>query len=110
MRLTTSCDYKASFDMESANSPIYLQGTSSLGYSRKNYRFILIDNNGQEYYHEMFPGNALPESTYTCKCDYVDSSMACNVSLCKIANDTLYGRGFTVAQRDNPMRRTATYG
>lgn len=43
-------------------------------------------------------------------CDYVDSSMACNVSLCKIANDTLYGRGFTVAQRDNPMRRTATYG
>ena len=58
----------------------------------------------------MFPGNALPESTYTCKCDYVDSSMACNVSLCKIANDTLYGRGFTVAQRDNPMRRTATYG
>ena len=43
-------------------------------------------------------------------CDYVDSSMACNVSLCKIANDTLYGRGFTVAQRDNPMRRTCTYG
>ena len=59
--------YGASFDMESANSPIYLQGTSSLGYSRKNYRFILIDNNGQEYYHEMFPGNALPESTYTMK-------------------------------------------
>lgn len=102
--------YGASFDMESANSPIYLQGTSSLGYSRKNYRFILIDNNGQEYFHEMFPGNALPESTYTCKCDYVDSSMACNVTLCKIANDTLYGRGFTIAQRDNPMRRTATYG
>ena len=43
-------------------------------------------------------------------CDYVDSSMACNVTLCKIANDTLYGRGFTVAQRDNPMRRTSIYG
>ena len=43
-------------------------------------------------------------------CDYVDSSMSCNVTLCKIANDTLYGRGFTIAQRDNPMRRTATYG
>ena len=102
--------YGASFDLESANSPIYLQGTSSLGYARKNYRFILIDNNGQEYFHEMFPGNALPESTYTAKCDYVDSSMACNVTLCKIANDTLYGPGFTVAQRDNPSRRTATYG
>ena len=102
--------YGASFDLESANSPIYLQGTSSLGYSRKNYRFILIDNNGQQYFHEMFPGNALPESTYTAKCDYVDSSMACNVSLCKIANDTLYGPNFTDAQRDNPRRRTATYG
>ena len=102
--------YGASFDLESANSPIYLQGTSSLGYARKNYRFILIDNNGQEYFHEMFPGNALPESTYTVKCDYVDSSMTCNVTLCKIANDTLYGPGFTVAQKDNPARRTATYG
>lgn len=102
--------YGASFDLESSNSPIYLQGTSSLGYSRKNYRFILIDNNGQQYFHEMFPGNALPESTYTAKCDYVDSSMACNVSLCKIANDTLYGPNFTDAQRDNPRRRTATYG
>ena len=102
--------YGASFDLESANSPIYLQGTSSLGYSRKNYRFILIDNNGQQYYHDMFPGNALPESTYTAKCDYVDSSMTCNVTLCKIANDTLYGPGFTDAQRDNPRRRTATYG
>lgn len=102
--------YGASFDLESANSPIYLQGTSSLGYSRKNYRFVLIDNNGQQYYHEMFPGNALPESTYTAKCDYVDSSMTCNVSLCKIANDTLYGPSFTDAQRDNPRRRTATYG
>lgn len=102
--------YGASFDLESSNSPIYLQGTSSLGYSRKNYRFILIDNNGQQYFHEMFPGNALPESTYTAKCDYVDSSMACNVSLCKIANDTLYGPNFTDAQRDNHRRRTATYG
>ena len=102
--------YGASFDLESSNSPIYLQGTSSLGYSRKNYRFILIDNNGQQYYHEMFPGNALPESTYTAKCDYVDSSMTCNVTLCKIANDTLYGPSFTDAQRDNPRRRTATYG
>ena len=102
--------YGASFDLESANSPIYLQGTSSLGYSRKNYRFVLIDNNGQQYFHEMFPGNALPESTYTAKCDYVDSSLTCNVTLCKIANDTLYGPNFTDAQRDNPKRRTATYG
>lgn len=107
---TDSSLYGESFDLESSNSPIYLQGTSSLGYSRKNYRFILVDSNGQEYFHEMFPNNALPESTYTMKCDYVDSSMSCNVSLCKIANDTLYGKNFTIAQRDNPKRRTATYG
>lgn len=107
---TDSSLYGESFDLESSNSPIYLQGTSSLGYSRKNFRFILVDSNGQEYFHEMFPNNALPESTYTLKCDYVDSSMSCNVTLCKIANDTLYGKNFTVAQRDNPKRRTATYG
>ena len=43
-------------------------------------------------------------------CDYVDSSLTCNVTLCKIANDTLYGPSFTDAQKDNPKRRTATYG
>ena len=102
--------YGSSFDMESANSPIYLQGTSSLGYARKNYRFVLIDSNGQEYFHDMFPGNSLPESTYTTKCDYVDSSMSVNVSLCKIANDTVYGKNFTIAQKNNSGRRTATMG
>lgn len=102
--------YGASFDMESANSPFYLQGTSSLGYARKNYRFVLIDGNGKEYFHEMFPGNAKSESTYTMKCDYVDSSMCCNLCIAKIANDAVYGPNFTIAQKNDPSRRTSIYG
>ena len=43
-------------------------------------------------------------------CDYVDSSMSVNVSLCKIANDTVYGKNFTIAQKNNSGRRTATMG
>ena len=105
-----SSKYGESFDMESSNSPFYLQGTSSLGYTRKNYRFVLIDSNGKEYYHEMYPGNALPESTYTCKCDYVDSSMCSNVCLAKIANDCIYPAGFTPAQKADPKRRVSIYG
>lgn len=102
--------YGESFDMESSNSPFYLQGTSSLGYTRKNYRFVLIDSNGKEYYHEMYPGNALAESTYTCKCDYVDSSMCSNVCLAKIANDCIYPASFTPAQKANAKRRVSIYG
>ena len=101
--------YGESFDMESSNTPIYLQGTSSLGYSRKNYRFVLMDSNGKEFFHALSP-NVMAESTFTLKCDYVDSSMTSNVCLCQIANDAVYGKGFTPAQKDNADRRTAIYG
>ena len=43
-------------------------------------------------------------------CDYVDSSMCSNVCLSQIANDCVYGPGFTPAQKDNMERRTAIYG
>jgi hypothetical protein len=36
--------------------------------------------------------------------------MSVNVSLCKIANDAVYGKNFTIAQKNNSARRTATYG
>ena len=101
--------YGESFDMESLNTPFYLQGTSSLGYSRKNYRFVLYDSNGKEFFHKLHP-DVLAESTFTLKCDYVDSSMCSNVCLSQIANDCVYGKGFTPAQKDDMQRRTAIYG
>lgn len=104
-----SAKYGESFDMESSNTPFYLQGTSSLGYSRKNYRFVLMDSNGKEFFHQLNP-SVLAESTFTLKCDYVDSSMCCNVCCAQIANDAVYGKGFTPAQKDNASRRTAIYG
>ena len=58
--------YGESFDMESLNTPFYLQGTSSLGYSRKNYRFVLYDSNGKEFFHKLHP-DVLAESTFTLK-------------------------------------------
>ena len=36
--------------------------------------------------------------------------MTSNVCLCQIANDAVYGKGFTPAQKDNADRRTAIYG
>ena len=36
--------------------------------------------------------------------------MTSNVCLCQIANDAVYGQGFTPAQKDNADRRTAIYG
>ena len=101
--------YGESFDMESLNTPFYLQGTSSLGYTRKNYRMVLYDSNGKEFFHKLHP-DVIAESTFTLKCDYVDSSMCSNVCLSQIANDCVYGPGFTPAQKDNMERRTAIYG
>ena len=36
--------------------------------------------------------------------------MTLNVCLAQIANDAVYGTGFTPAQKDNANRRTAIYG
>ncbi len=36
--------------------------------------------------------------------------MTSNVCLAQIANDAVYGKGFTPAQKDNVDRRTAIYG
>lgn len=58
--------YGESFDMESLNTPFYLQGTSSLGYTRKNYRFVLYDSNGKEFFHKLHP-DVMAESTFTLK-------------------------------------------
>ena len=68
-----------------------------------------MDSNGKEFFHALSP-EVLPESTFTLKCDYVDSSMTSNVCLCQIANDAVYGKGFTPAQKDDARRRTAIFG
>ena len=40
--------------------------TSSLGYTRKNYRMVLYDSNGKEFFHKLHP-DVIAESTFTLK-------------------------------------------
>ena len=81
----------------STGTQFKLQGTSSLGYPRKNYKIDfgkgkLYDYNGNEVKKQRYvlydgdPG----EKTWTFKADYMDSSMSRNSGVARFWNDALY--------------------
>lgn len=61
------------------------QGTSSTDYPVKNYTIILIENN-QPYYGWTPRDEWRPESRWTLKANYMDSSQANNIGACKFIN------------------------
>nr|DAO08277.1 MAG TPA: CotH kinase protein [Caudoviricetes sp.] len=101
--------YGESFDFETANNPIFLQGTSSLGYVRKNYRFFLKDSGGSDYYFNPFGEGSKAENVFTIKCNYMESSHANGIGIASMVNDCVYDSK-TPAQQNDPDRRTAING
>ena len=101
--------YGESFDFETANNPIFLQGTSSLGYIRKNYRFFLKDAGGSDYYFNPFGEGSKAENIFTIKCNYMESSHANGIGIASMVNDCVYDAK-TPAQQNDENRRTAVNG
>lgn len=101
--------YGESFDFETANNPIFLQGTSSLGYIRKNYRFFLKDAGGADYYFNPFGAGSKAENVFTIKCNYMESSHANGIGIASMVNDCVYDAK-TPAQENDEDRRTAING
>ena len=68
------------------NSTIKWQGTSSLEYPIKNYT-ITLNKNGMPFYGWTPDDNWKPESRWTLKANYMDSSQSDNVGFSKFAYD-----------------------
>lgn len=103
---TDSNKYGESFDL--TGCPVGWQGTSSLQYAVKNYKMKLVNQDGSKHPYSPFP-NSLPESTFTLKADYMESSHANNTGMCKFINDKLYSDK-TPPQQADPKKRTAIDG
>lgn len=103
---TDTNKYGESFDL--MGCPVGWQGTSSLQYAVKNYKIKLVNQDGSKHPYSPFP-NALPESTFTLKADYMESSHANNTGMCKFINDKLY-TDKTPPQQADPKKRTAIDG
>lgn len=103
---TDSNKYGESFDL--TGCPVGWQGTSSLQYAVKNYKIKLVNQDGTKHLYSPFP-NSLPESTFTLKADYMESSHANNTGMCKFINDKLY-TDKTPPQQADPKKRTAIDG
>lgn len=86
---TDEIQYGKSFELK--NCSVEWQGTSSLQYVVKNYKIKLKDDSGNKYKYNPFgEGNALPESTFCLKADYMESSHANNTGLAKFITKYLY--------------------
>lgn len=80
-------DHKNKRYLNNHNGVITLQGTSSIGYTSKNYEIYLGQNpDGTDYIFAPKTG-WLPENQYTLKCNMMDSSHANNVGTGRIINN-----------------------
>lgn len=105
------------------------QGTSSLAYSTKNYKFKLYDwardvngdiveetrNNPDTYTKKelnMYPadGNGHLENTYCLKADFMDSSHCRNTGTARLVNDLLFYGYDNPAKQKDPLTRDTING
>lgn len=79
--------YGQSFDLPYCL--VQWQGTSSIGYSIKNYQATLRDTDMKEYLYTPYP-NGIPESIFCFKADYMESSHGRNAGIAKFLNDCVF--------------------
>lgn len=90
---------------------IDVQGTSSAGYARKNYKVKLkkgITQNGEQKEKYQLRDDSIPASTFTFKADVASSEGANNVELVRLYNDTCPYQ--TPPQIENPSVRQGIDG
>lgn len=100
-------DFNQSFDLPACK--VKWQGTSTLQYAIKNYKIKLRDGSGAKYKYQLFGEESLPESTFTLKADYMDSSLANNTGIASFVGDCLYDTPLP-PQEINPKVRSSIKG
>lgn len=102
--------YGASFNTGIQNNPVKIQGTSSLQYVRHNYTIYLKDEFGSPMmYNPYGEANAMPDSVFCLKADYIESSHANNTGMANFINDNVYDTKLP-PQLENPAMRTTIAG
>ena len=102
--------YGSSFNTGIQNNPVKIQGTSSLQYVRHNYTIYLKDEFGSPMmYNPYGENNALPDSIFCLKADYIESSHGNNTGMANFINDNVYDTKLP-PQLENPARRTTIAG
>ena len=105
-------DPTRSFTMK--NAAMRPQGTSSMGYPKKNFRIytrkndgtILYDSNGREVKNKLyaFKAGSQPVDCWCLKADYAESSGTHNTGIARLWNKALYDARVTHTFGDNDER------
>ena len=99
--------YGPSFNTGIQNNPVKIQGTSSLQYVRHNYTIYLKDEFGSPFmYNPYGEKNAMPESVYCLKADYIESSHGNNTGMANFVNDNVYDTKLPPQLENSAMRTT----
>ncbi len=105
---TDKNDSAKSFEFEGASADV--QGTSSAGYARKNYKikFKGFKHNDVDQETYQLRANSIPTKTFTFKADVASSEGANNVELVRLYNETCPYK--TPPQEENPNVRQGIDG
>lgn len=99
--------YGASFNTGIQNNPVKIQGTSSLQYVRHNYTIYLRDEFGAPFmYNPYGQKNAMPDSVFCLKADYIESSHGNNTGMANFVNDNVYDTKLPPQLENSAMRTT----
>ena len=99
--------YGPSFNTGIQNNPVKIQGTSSLQYVRHNYTIYLRDEFGAPMmYNPYGSANAMPDSVFCLKADYIESSHGNNTGMANFVNDNVYDTKLPPQLENSAMRTT----
>lgn len=88
---------------------VYWQGTSSLKYPVKNYTIKLRDG-GNDWLDYSPKDDWLPESRYTLKANFMESSHSNNIGTAKFVHESLFKENPYPCQIKNPKTRMSVEG
>ena len=95
--------YGSSF--EAPKSLMNIQGTSSKGYTYKNFNIQIKDNNRQDIPYSPYT-DCVEQSLFCLKCNYMESTNAHNVGIANFVHNELYTRPNPAQQINNKIRST----
>ena len=105
VKYVSSNDQLFGSSFEAPRSLMNIQGTSSKGYTYKNFNIQIKDNNRQDIPYSPYT-DCVPQSLFCLKCNYMESTNAHNVGIADFVHNELYTRPNPAQQINNKIRAT----
>ena len=105
IKYVSSNDQLFGSSFESPYALMNIQGTSSKGYTYKNFNIQLKDQNRQDMAYSPY-ADCVPQPLFCLKCNYMESTNAHNVGIADFVHHELYSQKNPAQKINNKIRAT----